>query len=58
MAGPDPAISRGIVLEQMAGSSPIGAKLSGPHLNLRVMAGLDPAINRRTCLDRSPGQAR
>jgi hypothetical protein len=49
--------NRVAVLGKMAGSRPIGARLRGPHLNLRVMAGLDPAINRRTCLGRWPGQS-
>jgi hypothetical protein len=58
ITGLDPVISRGNVLEQITGSSPIGANLKGEHPNPRVMAGPDPAINRRTCLDRWPGQAR
>jgi hypothetical protein len=39
----------------MAGPDPIGANLKGEHPNPRVMAGLDPVINRRTCLARWPG---
>jgi hypothetical protein len=58
ITGLDPVIYTSTVRRQITGSSPIGANLKGERPNPRVMAGPDPAINRRTCLDRWPGQAR
>ena len=42
----------------ISGPDPMGAELSGAHRNSFVMAGLDPAINRRTSLAKSRDQAR